>query len=83
MKHLTNDTYLVSDPALKSLISQPPLNVDGFMEQQKEKSIKGTIVISVEELRKVFVAGMEYVKEQSSSLGVDFNTYMKFQGIEI
>lgn len=83
MKHFTDDAYLLSAPALKNLISQPPLDVDGFVSRQKDKSIKGAIVLYVDELRSVFVAGIKYAQEQSGNTGIDFNAFMEQNGITI
>lgn len=47
-------------------------------------SLEGpVVVITMEELREVFNAGMNYIKEQSAANGVDFSAYMESKGIKI
>jgi len=45
--------------------------------------MRNVIVITTEELREVFNAGRDFVKEQSVTYGLDFNQFMESKGIKI
>lgn len=54
MKQYNEDVYIISPIVLENLLRRPPVNPDNLLEAVKSQSIKGSIVLSPEELREMW-----------------------------
>lgn len=54
MKQINDDFHLISEKFLKDVLRQPPLDPDYWWKQKKSTSLKGAILITIEELREIW-----------------------------
>lgn len=60
MKQFNKDIYLIDPHVLENLLKQPPINPQLFLEGVKSQSIKGSILITIEELRIMWRLAMQH-----------------------
>lgn len=87
MKLFNKDIYLIDPDVLENSLRQPPINPEIFLNGVKSQSIKGSIVLTIEEARELFNAGREKGWEVTvptdDDEAPDFETYLTLKGIDI
>ena len=79
MKQFDKDIYLIDPHVLESLLRQPPINPQILLDGIKSQSIKGKIILSMEELKYLFdSAYMAGYNDTGASLE-DYFTVNKIQ----
>lgn len=84
MKQYNEDVYIISPIVLENLLRRPPVNPDDLLEAVKSQSIKGSIVLSPEELRELWKAGAQHGYESDfGGPAPDLETYLQSKGLTI
>lgn len=82
MQKIDTDTYLIEKKTVKRLIEQPPLNADLWLSTRKATSLKGKIILTVDELMQCFKWGMASF-EDTQTPEQSFNDFLQDKGINI
>jgi hypothetical protein len=87
MKQFNKDIYLIDPGVLENLLKQPPVNPSIFLDGIKSQSIKGSIVLTIEELAQLWNAGHSAGMEDAGATlrkpAVDFEAYLESKGIKM
>lgn len=90
MEQINGDFHLISEDFLKEVLRRPPLDPDYWWKQKKSTSLKGTIIVTIEELREVWMGGanrMEFLYGKNRGGAEenipDFETYLQSKGITL
>lgn len=78
MKLYDKDVYIISPKVLEGLLRQPPINPEFLLEGIKSQSIKGSIVLTIEELKEMWAMA----KSGPDFPGV-FELFLKSKGLTI
>jgi len=60
MKQYNKDIYLIDPSVLENLLKQPPINPSMFLDGIKSQSIKGSIILTEEELLDLMQEAIEH-----------------------
>lgn len=87
MKQFNEDMYLILPSVLEDLLRQPPINPSIFLNGIKSQSIKGSILLTIEELREAvkdgYDEGRDSVVNDWNDFKGAFEQYLKRKGINI
>lgn len=82
MEYIKGDFHLISEEFLKEVLRQPPLDVDYWWKQKRSSSLKGTIIVTIEELRECFKWGMSSF-EDTQTPDKSFDDFLQSKGITL
>jgi hypothetical protein len=90
MKQYDKDIYLITPSVLEELLRQPQINPSIFLKGIKSQSIKGSIILTIDELEALWDAahsngeidGLQSVEYMLGTETIDFETYIQSKGIQ-